>query len=250
MNNPKNSLIDFDFLKKFEDNERLLYDTYIVVRIDGKCFTPFCKLYNLAKPFDERLINLMVSCGKNVLQQFPSLVLGYGQSDEFSFVFRKDTTLFGRSRDEIISGIVSVFASSFVFLWDKYFINLPLQKPPGFDARAVLYPNFEKLKEYLCWRQADSHINCFYNYTLNTIINDGKMDGPAATEFLKGKEAQEKYQILREHGIEYNELPLVHRRGTVLLNIQNTIIETTDDMIQESFWSKYGHLFISDNSSQ
>lgn len=241
--------MQIESMENFELQERLLYDTYIVVRIDGKCFTPFCKLYNFKKPFDDRLIHLMVSCGKNVLKQFPDIILGYGQSDEFSFVFQRDTNLFERKRDEIISAIVSVFASSFVINWKIYFPSLELKDPPGFDARAVLYPNIEKLHDYLCWRQADSHINCFYNYTLNTIIDDGKMDGPAATEFLKGKESEEKYQILRDHGIEYSKLPLVHRRGTILLNVDGHIEENQNDMIQESFWTQYGPLFVSNSTN-
>ena len=30
---------------------------------------------------------------------------------------------------------------------------------PSFDARTVLYPNNEILRDYLSWRQADCHIN-------------------------------------------------------------------------------------------
>jgi tRNA(His) 5'-end guanylyltransferase len=30
---------------------------------------------------------------------------------------------------------------------------------PVFDGRAVCYPNFAVLRDYLSWRQADAHIN-------------------------------------------------------------------------------------------
>lgn len=34
-----------------------------------------------------------------------------------------------------------------------------LQTTPMFDARAVLYPSDQSLRDYLAWRQADTHIN-------------------------------------------------------------------------------------------
>lgn len=41
----------------------------------------------------------------------------------------------------------------------------PMQTTPMFDARAVLYPSDKSLRDYLAWRQADTHINnqvCFH----------------------------------------------------------------------------------------
>jgi tRNA(His) guanylyltransferase len=35
----------------------------------------------------------------------------------------------------------------------------PLLYTPVFDGRAVCYPNFAVLRDYLSWRQADTHIN-------------------------------------------------------------------------------------------
>jgi Thg1 C terminal domain len=37
--------------------------------------------------------------------------------------------------------------------------DTPLQTTPMFDARAVLYPSDKGLRDYLAWRQADTHIN-------------------------------------------------------------------------------------------
>ena len=36
---------------------------------------------------------------------------------------------------------------------------MPLQATPMFDSRAVLYPSDQTLRDYLSWRQADTHIN-------------------------------------------------------------------------------------------
>ena len=153
------NLSRFSYLESYKSNEKLLRDSYIVVRVDGRGFTPFCLKHDILRPIDDRLVNVMLDCGRSVMRKFPDIAVCYGQSDEFSFILRKKATLFDRNRDLIISSIVSLFTCSFVLYWDKYFKNIKLQYPPSFDARAVLYANFGLIKDYLAWRQVDSHIN-------------------------------------------------------------------------------------------
>ena len=38
----------------------------------------------------------MNECAGAVMREFSDIVMAYGQSDEYSFVLRRDTTLFGR----------------------------------------------------------------------------------------------------------------------------------------------------------
>jgi len=40
--------------------------------------------------------------------------------------------------------------------WPKYFPNNPLRYPPSFDARLVLYPGIQEVRDYFSWRQVDS----------------------------------------------------------------------------------------------
>ena len=55
-----------------------------------------------------------------------------------------------------MTNVVSMFSSSFVFHWAKHFPGeVPLQYPPAFDGRVVLYPTDQNLRDYLSWRQAD-----------------------------------------------------------------------------------------------
>jgi tRNA(His) 5'-end guanylyltransferase len=46
-----------------------------------------------------------------------------------------------------------------VRLWPQFLPQQPLQYTPVFDGRAVCYPNAAVLRDYLSWRQADTHIN-------------------------------------------------------------------------------------------
>lgn len=56
---------------------------------------------------------------------------------------------------KLATNVVSLFASSFVFYWPRYFGTQMMQYPPAFDSRTVLYPTDKNLRDYLSWRQAD-----------------------------------------------------------------------------------------------
>jgi tRNA(His) guanylyltransferase len=101
------------------------------------------------------------------------IILAFGQSDEYSFAFNKNTTLFGRRTDKILSCVVSAFTGSYVFNWNKYFEG-PLLDVPIFDSRIVTYPNEQTLKDYFRWRQVDCHINNLYNTAFWCLVKSGK----------------------------------------------------------------------------
>ncbi|EAX96857.1 tRNAHis guanylyltransferase family protein [Trichomonas vaginalis G3] len=231
----------WEYVKDFELDDRLLPSTYIVVRVDGRGFTEFCINHNLEKPLDDRLIRLMSNCAQKVMLKFDEMVLAFGESDEFSFIFKKSAKVFNRRRDKINSTVASLFSSIFVKDWSNFFPNLPLQDPPSFDSRIVLYPSLDVVKDYLCWRQADTHINCLYNYTLNVLLRAGE-NPTDATEKLRGTFSNDKNEILFKHGINYKLLPAAHRKGTVWIHAKK-LFETNDDLIQDAFWKKYSKLF-------
>ena len=74
---------------------------------------------------------------------FKDIMLAYGQSDEYSFVFKKDTDLYSRRASKLMTNVVSQFAAAYVFHWRDHFKDegQALKRPPSFDARAVLYPS-------------------------------------------------------------------------------------------------------------
>lgn len=86
----------FQYVKHFEQDTSLLKNTYIVIRIDGKGFSKFTDAHNFAKPNDDRGIGLMNSAALSVMNTFTEIILAYGQSDEYSFVFKRSATTFSR----------------------------------------------------------------------------------------------------------------------------------------------------------
>ncbi|KAL7752012.1 tRNA-histidine guanylyltransferase 1-like [Sorochytrium milnesiophthora] len=210
----------YQYVRGFERNDALLPNTYIVVRIDGKGFHKhirFTKTYDFEKPNDERALHLANHCATRVLEQVKDICIAYGQSDEYSFVFRRATDLFGRRESKLTTLVVSIFTANYVHAWPQFFPHRALQHLPSFDGRAVLYPAVENVRDYLSWRQADCHINNLYNTTFWALVQQGGMTEHDAQQRLSGTLSGDKNEILfSQFGINYASLPAMFRKGSVV----------------------------------
>ena len=159
-------------------------DTWMVARLDGRGFHRFTDRHGFVKPNDVRCLDLMNKCAQAVMCEFRDLVIAYGESDEYSFVFKNNTKLFGRRTSKLISSIVSYFSSCFVFSWAEFFPGVILQYPPTFDCRIVCYPTRQTVIDYCSWRQADCHINNLYNTCFWAMVKRGTPNSDAEA-FLK-----------------------------------------------------------------
>ncbi|XP_041370669.1 probable tRNA(His) guanylyltransferase isoform X2 [Gigantopelta aegis] len=246
----------FEYVKQFEMEDRCLPNCWIVVRIDGKSFHRFCDMHHFVKPNDERALGLMTRAAQTVMDDFKDCVLAYGQSDEYSFVFRKDSVVYNRRASKIMTNVVSLFSSAFVMNWPRFFSTQPLQYAPAFDGRIVLYPTDENLRDYLSWRQADCHINNLYNTCFWKLVQERGLTPVQSQERLKGTLSSDKNELLySDFNINYNNLPELYRKGTVLIVNQNDEASGSDfakrtkfkvkiltlhcDIIGRSFWDEH-----------
>ncbi|XP_031209395.1 probable tRNA(His) guanylyltransferase isoform X1 [Mastomys coucha] len=208
----------FEYVRNFEVEDTCLPHCWVVVRLDGRNFHRFAEKHNFAKPNDSRALHLMTKCAQTVMEELEDIVIAYGQSDEYSFVFRKKSNWFKRRASKFMTLVASQFASSYVFYWRDYFEDQPLLYPPGFDGRVVLYPSNQTLKDYLSWRQADCHINNLYNTVFWALIQQSGLTPIQAQQRLKGTLTADKNEILfSEFHINYNNEPHMYRKGTVLV---------------------------------
>lgn len=86
----------FEYVKGFERDEHCLPNCYIVVRIDGRGFSKFADDHKFSKPNDLTALELMNQAAISVMNNFNEIVFAYGQSDEYSFIFRRETEQFKR----------------------------------------------------------------------------------------------------------------------------------------------------------
>jgi len=86
----------FGYVRKFETADACLPNCWIVVRVDGKNFHKFSDSHGFQKPNDDRSLNLMSKAAEKVMEIFYDIVIAYGQSDEYSFVFKRSTDTYNR----------------------------------------------------------------------------------------------------------------------------------------------------------
>ncbi|KAI9204162.1 tRNAHis guanylyltransferase-domain-containing protein [Polychytrium aggregatum] len=249
----------FEYVKAYERNDALLPNTWLVVRIDGHSFHRFTQFHKFAKPNDDRALKLANHCAKKVMEEFHDIVLAYGQSDEFSFCFSRYCQLYKRRESKIVTNVVSLFTSNYVMAWKEFFPDLELQYAPSFDGRAVLYPTDQNIRDYFSWRQADCHINNLYNTVFWCMVldpNSPKTERETQA-ILKDTDSGAKNEILfQQYGINYNNLPELYRKGSVLhrKQIQSIEASATDgspvvrrrkvvviehcDIIGDAFWTE------------
>uniref|UniRef100_A0A8C5MRQ9 tRNA(His) guanylyltransferase n=1 Tax=Leptobrachium leishanense TaxID=445787 RepID=A0A8C5MRQ9_9ANUR len=208
----------FEYVRDFEVQDTCLKNCWVVVRVDGRNFHRFAEQHKFIKPNDDRALQLMNRCAQNVMEELDTICMSYGQSDEYSFVFHKNSNWYKRRASKFMTHVVSQFASSYVFYWKEFFPTQPILYPPGFDGRVVLYPSDQNLKDYLSWRQTDCHINNLYNTVFWTLVQKGELTPAKAEERLRGTVSAEKNEILfSEFSINYNNEPELYRKGSVLI---------------------------------
>ncbi|KAG8739855.1 tRNA-His guanylyltransferase [Ceratobasidium sp. 414] len=189
----------FAYVRSFELPDPLLPNTHIVLRIDGHAFHKFSDAHGFQKPNDKRALCLMDKAAQTLMEEYPDIVLAFGESDEFS---------------KIVSMLTSLFTSAYVFHWKTFFPDTTLTYPPSFDGRVVLYPGKQEVRDYFAWRQADTHINNLYNTTFWALVQQGGMTAREAETRLKARPTSSPIHYFQ---INYNVLPERFKKGSVLV---------------------------------
>ncbi|ATZ50043.1 Bcthg1 [Botrytis cinerea B05.10] len=227
----------YEYVKAFEQPDLLIPNTWIVVRIDGRGFHKFSDKYAFEKPNDRRALDLMNAAAKAVMMELPDIMIAYGISDEYSFVFHKSCVLFERRSSKLVTTIVSTFTAYYVHFWSTYFPGPEMQLTaplPSFDGRAVQYPSVQNLRDYMSWRQVDCHINNLYNTTFWTLIQKGGFDAKGAEKELAGSLAADKNEILfSRFGINYNNEPEIYKKGSVVFRDYELVEPGVPEAIDE-----------------
>ncbi|KAJ6615867.1 Thg1 C terminal domain-containing protein [Mycena sp. CBHHK59/15] len=223
----------YAYVRNFELPDPLLPGTFMVIRLDGHGFHRFSDEHGFTKPNDVRALALMDHAARHLMDQYSDIVLAFGESDEFSFLLRKSTSLYNRRHAKIVSTLTSLFTSSYVFRWSSYFPDAPLKYPPSFDGRIVLYPGTREVRDYFSWRQTDTHINNLYNTTFWALVQQGGESSTQAHTTLKGTVSKQKHEILfSRFNINYNTLDARYRKGSTL--VREEIAEDTNEIPPDS----------------
>jgi len=190
-----------DRMKKYESvaKYRLLDKTPVILRIDGKAFHTFTR--GMSKPYDEILIEAMVLAGEYTSKEMMGFVLGYHQSDEFSFYINNTKKITSESWfDNEIQKLCSVTASLFTSNFNKI-----LGTKAVFDCRAFNLPESD-IPNYFIWRQRDWIRNSVHMLASSYFSH----------KELQGKSQPDMHQMLYEKGVNWTDLNDRLKNGTFI----------------------------------
>uniref|UniRef100_A0A673VQH3 Probable tRNA(His) guanylyltransferase n=1 Tax=Salmo trutta TaxID=8032 RepID=A0A673VQH3_SALTR len=161
-------------------------------------------------------MGLMTRSTRSVMEDLDDIIISYGQSDEFSFVFKRISVV-------LFLCVASQLSSSY-----------PLLYPPGFDGRVVLYPSNRNLRDFLSWRQADCiHSSAPCIPVFWRLVQKGGLTTTQAEDRLKRTLAADKNEILfSEFDINYNKEPVVHRNQMTRWKIWRCLEETVTKSVK------------------
>ncbi len=183
---------------------RVLPGAWTVVRVDGRSFSRFTA-ERFAKPFDEAFSAYMVGTAEALLVELQGCY-AYTESDEISVLLPRETGLFGRSLEKLVS--ISAGIASAVFTSSSGHVV-------HFDSRLWVGAGSDDVLDYFSWRQADA-ARCGLNGWAYWALRQGGASAREATRRLEGLDVAAKNELLFRSGINYNEIPVLQRRGVGL----------------------------------
>jgi len=217
-----------DRMKEFYENRSKTYLTRrvpVIIRIDGCHFHSFTK--HLNKPFDDVFIKAMQLTTLDLCKHIQGCKFGYVESDEISLLLTDyDTLQTDAWFNYSVQKLCSVAASMATMYFNKNFtscadelltstsnldylqvLNDCINLGAYFDARCFNIPK-EEVINYFIWRQNDAARNSI-QCLAQSLFSHKQIQG------LNNSQLQEK--LFQEKGINWNDLPTTHKRGSAVL---------------------------------
>jgi tRNA(His) guanylyltransferase len=180
---------------------RLLPSTWSIVRVDGRSFSRFTES-RFEKPIDSRFRDIMVRTAQSLLKEMHA-IYAYTESDEISLLLSPDWDLFDRELEKTVSISAGIASAAFTHACGE---------PAHFDSRVWLGTDKGLVIDYFQWRQSDAARCALNGWCYWTLRNSGQTI-KEATEALVGKSVSYKNELLFQHGVNFNALPVWQRRG-------------------------------------
>jgi tRNA(His) guanylyltransferase len=183
---------------------RVLEGTWPVVRLDGRGFSRLTET-SFDKPFDVRFHELMCKTSEALVTELGA-IYAYTESDEISVLLPRDTQLFDREVEKLVSISAAIASSTF---------SVGLGAPVQFDSRIWVGPQPELVADYFRWRQADAARCALNGWAYWTLRKNGR-SVQEATAQLEGQSTAFKNELLFQNGTNFNDLPAWQKRGSGL----------------------------------
>ena len=177
---------------------------WIVVRVDGRSFSRLTER-RTEKPFDVSFHAAMVAAAQGLLETLQARYV-YTESDEISALLPRDAELFDREIEKLCSISAARAAAT---------LSIALGEVVEFDGRVWVGGRDQDVVDYFRWRQADA-TRCGLNTACYWTLRHAGRSVREATRALEKATIAQKNELLFEHGINFDQMPVWQRRGTGL----------------------------------
>jgi tRNA(His) 5'-end guanylyltransferase len=197
-----------DRIKAYESREEntLMPRVPIVIRLDGRSFSKFCK--GMKKPFDDDFREAMIEVTKHLVDQTDAKI-GYTQSDEISLILYTDnhingSTIFNGRVQKMCSVFASMASTKFLMEMIKRFPNkVDSDKYPQFDCRVFSVPNKVEAYNALLWREQDCTKNSI------SMVAETKF----SSKELTGVSGEDRKKMLLTKGVNWDNFTPAQKWG-------------------------------------
>lgn len=124
----------FGYVRDYELSDALLPGTFLVVRLDGKGFHRFADQHAFEKPNDRRALDLINAAALRTMESETlrqHVLLAFGESDEYSFLLAKTSTLFNRRERSVWHGWLASGSQIDPYLTKRLSARIPLPFSPS-----------------------------------------------------------------------------------------------------------------------
>lgn len=192
------------------------------------------------------------------MTQNNDIVCAYCHSDEIIFVHRTNATLHKYSKSQLESSFADEFTAKYISSWPQWFGSVALRTNPVFRATVTAYATPDEVEERFNDEQCRAHEKNLYTTVFWNLVLHGKREtAQAESELLHATVADRNECLFKEFGINYNNEPVRHKKGTILLRkcatidgiARRVIVPYNRDMANGTFWNEHSELFANQASS-
>jgi tRNA(His) 5'-end guanylyltransferase len=242
-----------DRMKKYyEDRTRISLPrrTYTIIRIDGRCFSQFCR--GLIRPFDDGLIYDMDETACYLCKNIQGAKFAFVQSDEISILLTDFDDIatdawFDGNIQKMTSVAASMATNAFNMARLKRYVTenacpdtsyFPTSLQNGavfseilikgikfaeFDARVFTIPSKTEVANMIVWRQKDCVRNSISSVAQSLYSH----------KELENKSSNEQQEMIFQKGINWNDYAPKLKRGRLIIK-QEFEIEPDRDKLNSA----------------
>lgn len=201
-------------MKTFYENRSktyLLRRTPVIIRVDGKNFSTFCKRFQ--KPYDQLLNSLLNNTLKYLCSKIQCVKMGQRHSDEMSLLLLDYETLttepyFEYNIQKMCSVVASMASTEFCKQLSMEGDILSYDEDwPVFDCRCFNIPERE-ISNYFWWRNLDS-VRGSINMMAQSLFSHSQLQNKTCNEMQE--------MMFKEKGINWDKIPQEQKSGIICL---------------------------------